>query len=99
LSDARQMRWHPTMIRMCLNIKLLSTSAYHALRTSGFLKLPSERTLRDYTHYIENSTGFSDAVDEMIVKEANLCNTPEWKKHVTLVIDELKVSTIIICTL
>ena len=51
--NARQMRWHPTIIRMCLNIKLLSTSTYHALRTAGFMKLPSERTLRDYTHYFK----------------------------------------------
>ena len=51
--NARQMCWHPTIIRMCLNIKLLSTSTYHALRTAGFMKLPSERTLRDYTHYFK----------------------------------------------
>ena len=45
--DARQMRWHPSMIRWCLNLKLLSSAAYHSLRTSGFLKLPlpSDRLL------------------------------------------------------
>ena len=43
--DVRQMRWHPCMIRWCLNLKLLSSAAYHSLRTSGFLKLPSERTM------------------------------------------------------
>ena len=90
-SDARQMRWHPTMIRMCLNIKLLSTSAYHALRTSGFVKLPSERTLRDYTHYFKNASGFLDDVDEMLCKEARLADIPDWKKFITIVIDEIKV--------
>ena len=29
--DMRQVRWHPCMIKWCLNLKLLSTSAYHAL--------------------------------------------------------------------
>ena len=48
--DPRQVRWHPMLIKWCLNLKLLSSSAYHALRTSGFLKLPSERTLRDYIY-------------------------------------------------
>ena len=48
--DSRQMQWHPCMIRWCLNLKLLSSSAYHSLRTSLFLTFPSERTLRDYTH-------------------------------------------------
>ena len=85
------MRWHPTMIRMCLNIKLLSTSTYHALRTSGFMKLPSERTLRDYTHYFKNKAGFSDDIDDMLSKEAKLNDIPYWKKHVTLVVDEIKV--------
>ena len=46
--DPRQVRWHPVLIKWCLNLKLLSSSAYHAMRTSGFLKLPSVRTLRDY---------------------------------------------------
>ena len=32
LKDTRQMRWHPMMVRWCLNLKLLSSSSYHALR-------------------------------------------------------------------
>lgn len=59
VKDARQMRWHPTMIRWCLNLKLLSTSAYHSLRISGFMKLPSERTLRDYTNFFPIKGWFS----------------------------------------
>ena len=56
--DPRQMKWHPTMIKWCLNLKLLSSSAYSAMRTSGFLTLPSERTLRDYVHYFQSRPGF-----------------------------------------
>ena len=59
-SDARQVRRHPVIIKWCLNLKLMSSSTYHALRSSGFIKLPSERTLRDYTHYFENKPGFQD---------------------------------------
>ena len=51
VNDSRQMRWHPMVIRWCLNLKLLSSSAYHSFRTSGFIKLPSERTLRDYSFF------------------------------------------------
>ena len=68
--DARQMRWHPCMIRWCLNLKLLSSAAYHSLRTSGFIKLPSERTLRDYTHYIESKAGFSGELDQLLANES-----------------------------
>ena len=49
--DPRQVRWHPVLIKWCLNLKLLSSSAYHAMKTSGFLKLPSERTLRELVYY------------------------------------------------
>lgn len=37
LTNIKQVRWHPVMIKWCLNLKLLSSSAYHALRTSGFV--------------------------------------------------------------
>ena len=89
--DSRQMRWHPCMIRWCLNLKLLSSSAYHSLRTSGFLTLPSERTLRDYTHFIKSEPGFTADLDKFLTKEANIETLPEWKKHVVLVLDELKI--------
>ena len=53
--DKRHVRWHPMIIKWCLNIKLLSSSAYSALRSSGGLTLPSERTLRDYTHFVKGA--------------------------------------------
>ena len=64
LADTRQMRWHPVMVRWCLNLKLISSGAYHALRSSGFIQLPTERTLNDYTHYIKSRPGFQKEVEE-----------------------------------
>ena len=74
--------------RWCLNLKLLSSSAYHCLRTSGFVKLPSERTLRDYTHTFKSTTGFQAEVDDMLRTEVGNEN---WKKYIVLLIDEMKV--------
>ena len=91
VADARQMRWHPIMVRWCLNLKLLSSGAYHALRSSGFVQLPSERTLNDYTHYIKSKPGFQQEVDEQLATEAGLATIPEWKKYVVLLIDEMKI--------
>lgn len=48
VKDRRQLRWHPMMVKWCLHLKMISSAAYHAMRSSGFIKLPSERTLRDY---------------------------------------------------
>ena len=50
VSNSRQTRWHPVLIKWCLNLKLLSTSAYHALRTSGFIKLYPLKGLCMTTH-------------------------------------------------
>lgn len=88
--NLRQMRWHPVIIKWCLNLKLLSSSAYHALRSSGFLKLPSERTLRDYTHYFDNRPGFQDEIDQQLINEIPE-SLSESKRYVALLIDEMKV--------
>lgn len=52
-----QMRWHPYMIRFALNLKYTSTAAYRAVQQSGVIALPSERTLRDCTHWISIKDG------------------------------------------
>ena len=84
-SNSKQMRWHPLVIRWYLSIKLRSPSIYEY--KSGLLRLPSQRTLRDYTHAIKPSSGFSDEVDEMLMKEARINELEEWQKHV-LIFDE-----------
>jgi len=70
VKDNRQFRWHALTIKFCLNIKLISSAAYHTLRTSGFIKLPSERTLRDYMHHFKSPPGFHPDLNEQLKKEA-----------------------------
>ena len=79
------------MIKWCLNLKLMSSSAYSALCTSGALTLPSERTLRDYTHFIKPDVGFSNEVDLQLLKEARLESARKTKQYVCLIFDEVKV--------
>lgn len=57
LKNAKSMKWEAAMIRWCLYLRHLSSSAYELLRNSGVLKLPSQRTLRDYTYYTDAATG------------------------------------------
>ena len=61
----------------------------HSFRSSGVVKLPSERTLRDYTNVIDAKAGFQREVDEQLVREANI--TSEHEKYVALIFDEVKV--------
>ncbi len=53
--DRCQVRWHPLIIKWCLYLWHRSSGAYETLQNSGVLKLPSQRTLRDYTHYIQDA--------------------------------------------
>jgi hypothetical protein len=74
-----QIRWHPMMIRWCLHLKFISSSAYDALRSSGIVILPSERTLRDYSNWMPAKPGFSADVDGQLMKEAKITEIPEYK--------------------
>ena len=55
------------------------------------MSLPSERTLRDYTHYITSCSGYQSDIDKELVKEARLEELPDWKKHIVILIDEMKI--------
>ena len=85
--NTRQIRWHPAMIKWCLSLKLLSSSCYNALRSSGVIKLPSERTLRDYTN---STTGLSVSVDQQLLSEANI-ESCDQNRYVCLIFDECKI--------
>ena len=62
-----------------------------SLRESGCLRLPPQRTLRDYTHYVKAAAGFSHEVDIMLLKAANVEVCPEWEKLVLLLLDEMHI--------
>ncbi len=94
LKDSRSMKWHPLMIKWCLQsgclyLRHLSGRAYEMLRESGCVVLPSQRTLRDYTHYVRASTGFSVEVDKQLMDAAKVEEAEEWQRCVALVMDEL----------
>lgn len=60
-----------------------SSGAYETLRDSGCIRLPSQRTLRDYTHYIEAKPGFSHEVDVMLqFRDAKVDTCVEREKYV-----------------
>ncbi len=91
LKDARSMRWEPMMIRWCLYLRHLTSSAYETLRLSGAIKLPSQRTLRDYTHFTNATTGFSSEVDQQLIDTAKMKTCPEREKCVVILMDEMHI--------
>ena len=87
-SSKKGMRWHPLMIRWCLYLKHQSSKAYETLRQSGCIYLPSQRTLRDYSHAVRAEP---DEVDHQLFQAANLETSPAFHKLVCLLIDEIHV--------
>lgn len=87
--DSRSMRWHPVFIKWCLYLRHLSGRSYDLLRESGCIRLPSQRTLRDYTHYIPAKVGFSPEVDKQLVEMIDF--TQEANTYVSLIIDEVHI--------
>ena len=79
LGSCKSMHWHPLIIKWCLYLRHLSgNKAYELLRDSGCIKLPSQRTLRDDTHYIKRQV-------------ANSSVDPH--KYVTMVMDEIYIKS------
>ena len=88
--SANGMRWHSLIIRWARSMTMASSSAYHIMRTCGMIRLPSERTLRDYTHFFKQTAGFNSGSNHQLVPEARLVECSDVQKHVTLVFDEMK---------
>ena len=69
----------------------MSSAAYHGMRSSGFVTLPSERTLRDYTNYIKSVPGYQQEVVDMMKKESKCEELSDGKRYITILLDEMKV--------
>lgn len=61
---------------------------------SGFIKLPSSRTLYDDSHFLQSRTGFQLDVVEQLIKEMSLLNINEdWQKYASILFDEIKIKS------
>ena len=89
--SSKGMRWHPTMVKWCLYLRHQSSQAYELLRSSGCIKLPSQRTLRDYTHHIISAPGFSTDMDHQLMEDADIASLEEFQKHICLLGDEMHI--------
>ena len=89
-----QMRWHPLIIRFALSLQHSSRAAYHMVTRSGFLSLPSECTLRDYSHWCttKNSVNFEYLQQTKKISDQEGIKTDDQKQYI-LLLDEMKVKT------
>ena len=91
----QQRRWHPLLIKWCLNLRMISSAAYHNLCTSGMLLLPSERTLRDYSNVVKSGDGFKMEVLEQLYNEARMGQDeiPAHRQFVGIAVDEIYIKS------
>ena len=82
-------RWNPAIIRWCTYLRHKSSSAYELLRKSKCFNLPSQRTLREYTHTIKGTSGFSNELDEQLFHDAKMSTLEDYQKYVGLIGDEM----------
>lgn len=64
--NSRGMRWHLLMITWALYLQYQSAGAYETIR--NYVALPSQRTLRDYSHRTKAHIGFSDEADKQLMR-------------------------------
>ena len=93
-SSPTSVRYHPMIIKFCLNLAAKSSSAYKDLRYgsttgTGILVLPSLRTLRDYKNYIRPARGFNPEVIKELAKKA--VSFSETERYVTILFHEMKI--------
>ena len=51
---------------------LTSNKTYEILKDSGFIYLPSQRTLKDYTHWVKLKPSFNAEVFNHLKREAKV---------------------------
>ena len=79
------------MIRFALNLKYLSSAAYRSI--GCLLALPSQRTLRDYTHFITFDAGVNAKVVMRLKEDMQFEQCSPSYKKVTIMMDEMKIKS------
>ena len=59
---------------------LTSTKTYEIIRESGFICLPSQRTLKDYTHWTKLQPGFNAELFNHLIEEAKVDQMESWER-------------------
>ncbi|KAK3920014.1 Transposable element P transposase [Frankliniella fusca] len=90
----RTMRWNPFVIKIALHLQMISRSSYRYLQ--NFIKLPSERTLFDYTHVVEAKEGIQELVIADLKKQLEGLPREEYEQFFNILFDEVHIKSDIV---
>ena len=79
------------IIRLCLSIWNWSPQAYHELRGSGMLVLPSGRLLQLYKNSIKQEPGLNKEVFKLMRQEAEKKQITKIQKRGGVMLDEMSI--------
>lgn len=79
------------MIRLCLSIWNRSPEAYHELKESGMVVLPSGRLLRMYKNSCSQNPGLNDSVGNWMEQEATKKDIGPEGKEGGIILDEMAI--------
>lgn len=87
------MRWHPMIVKWCLYIRSKRTEAYNSVKDTGFIKLPSARTLFDYSHFTKSALGYQPDIVKVLHEEAAKLGMLKgtFKSYTGILFDEIKI--------
>ena len=83
--------WHPMVLKWCLRLYCKSHSTYCELRDSGFLRLPSGKTLSDHKNSCSSKSGWQTSVFQRMKSSCEQQTVPNVGKLGALIFDEVKI--------
>lgn len=71
---------------------LIFLGAYDHIRDTGFLQLPHQTTLNQYTNFTDIGCGYNPDVIKRLLDD-HLADVPEEKRICSLLFDEMKIKS------
>ena len=84
-------RWSKDIIRMCLTLWCRSPRGYADLPNSGFIVLPSQKSLQNYKNIVHQEAGINKEIFHWMANEAQIKSIPPEGYEGGLVIDEMSI--------
>ena len=77
---------------MGISLFMKSPNVYRNLRSSGFINLPHENTVKAYLHFTNFEPGINAEILKLIGKEFEVITCESFQRNVAIVWDEMKIS-------
>lgn len=81
------------IVKWCLYIRSKRAEAYNSVKDTGFIKLPSARTLFDYSHFTKSALGYQPDIVKVLHEEAAKLGMLKgtFKSFTGVLFDEIKI--------